>query len=118
MRADRDRLADVLEAVERIERHTSTGREAFDTDELVQVWVVRHLQIIGEAVGHLSEDVRARYPAVPWRSIIGMRHVLVHGYFEVDLDLIWLVIENELDRLKSTIRSALVDSTAQGDQPR
>jgi uncharacterized protein with HEPN domain len=47
-----------------------------------------------------------------------MRHVLVHGYFEVDLDLIWLVIENELDRLKSTIRSALVDSTAQGDQPR
>ena len=76
MRADRDRLADVLEAIERIERHTSTGREAFDTDELVQVWVVRHLQIIGEAVGHLSEDVRARYPDVPWRSIIGMRHVL------------------------------------------
>jgi uncharacterized protein with HEPN domain len=47
-----------------------------------------------------------------------MRHVLVHGYFEVDLDLIWLVVENELDRLKSTIRSALADSTAQGGQPR
>ena len=74
--------------------------------------MVRHLQIIGEAVGHLSEDARARYPDVPWRSIIGMRHVLVHGYFEVDLDLIWLVIENELDRLKSTIRSALVDSSS------
>ena len=80
--------------------------------------MVRHLQIIGEAVGHLSEDVRARYPDVPWRSIIGMRHVLVHEYFEVDLDLIWLVVENELDRLKSTIRSALADSTAQGGQPR
>ena len=80
--------------------------------------MVRHLQIIGEAVGHLSEDVRARYPDVPWRSIIGMRHVLVHGFLEVDLDLIWLVVENELDRLKSTIRSALADSTAQGDQPR
>jgi uncharacterized protein with HEPN domain len=47
-----------------------------------------------------------------------MRHVLVHGYFEVDLDLIWLVVENELDRLKPTIRSALADSTAQGGQPR
>lgn len=57
MRADRDRLADVLEAIERIERHTSTGREAFATDELIQVWVVRHLQIIGEAAGHLSEDL-------------------------------------------------------------
>ena len=50
MRADLDRLADVLEAIERIERHTSAGRGAFDTDELVQVWVVRHLQIIGDAV--------------------------------------------------------------------
>lgn len=55
MRADRDRLADVLEAIERIERHTSAGREVFNADELVQVWVVRHLQIIGEAVGHLDK---------------------------------------------------------------
>ncbi len=46
-----------------------------------------------------------------------MRHVLVHGYFEVDLDLIWLVVENELDRLKATIKSALADSPVRGDQP-
>ncbi len=60
---------DVLEAIERIQRHQNPGREVFDTDELVQVWMVRHLQIIGEAVSHM-----------PWRSIIGMRHILVHGY--------------------------------------
>ncbi|MCA1604344.1 MAG: DUF86 domain-containing protein, partial [Acidobacteria bacterium] len=56
MRADHDRLADVLEAISRIERHTAAGRAAFDADELVQVWVVRHLQIIGEAVAHLSDE--------------------------------------------------------------
>lgn len=117
MRADRDRLADVLEAIERIERHTSAGREVFDADELVQVWVVRHLQIIGEAVNHLSQELQTRYPDVPWRSIIGMRHVLVHGYFEVDLDLVWLVVENELDKLKLMVRSAMTDLTMQNDQP-
>lgn len=115
MRADRDRLADVLQAIERIERHTIAGRTVFDTDELIQVWVVRHLQIIGEAASHLSEDLQARYPDIPWRSIIGMRHVLVHGYFEVDLDLVWLVVENELDKLKSTISSAMADLAMQGD---
>lgn len=89
MRSDRDRLTDVLESIERIERHTSAGRQVFDTDELIQVWVVRHLQIIGEAVSHLSEDLLIRFADVPWRSIIGMRHILVHGYFDVDLDLVW-----------------------------
>lgn len=118
MRADRDRLADVREAIERIERHTAAaGRAAFDNDELIQVWVVRHLQIIGEAVAHLSEDLRGRYPDVPWRSIIGMRHVLVHGYFEVDLDLVWSVVENELDKLKSTINSAMIDPSVRGHRP-
>lgn len=57
----------------------------FDDDELVQVWVVRHLQIIGEAAGRLSDNMRRQQPDVPWRKIIRMRSVLVHGYFEVDL---------------------------------
>ncbi|MGH3930202.1 MAG: HepT-like ribonuclease domain-containing protein [Pseudonocardiaceae bacterium] len=108
----------MLEAIERIQRHQNPGREVFDTDELVQVWMVRHLQIIGEAVSHLSEDLRARYPDIPWRSIIGMRHILVHGYFEVDLDLVWQVVENELDKLKATITSALTDPATRSDQSR
>jgi uncharacterized protein with HEPN domain len=96
-------VRDILEAVERIERHARRGRAAFDTDELIQVWMVRHLQIIGEAASRLSQDARDQHPAVPWRKIIGMRHILVHGYFEVDLDLVWSVVDRELTPLRDAI---------------
>jgi uncharacterized protein with HEPN domain len=103
VRSDLDRVRDILEAIERIERHTGAGREAFDNDELIQVWVVRHLQIIGGAASRLSQDARDQHPAVPWRKIIGMRHILVHGYFEVDLNLVWSVVDHELTALRSAI---------------
>jgi uncharacterized protein with HEPN domain len=107
VRGDSDRLLDILEAIERIQRHTTAGRAAFEHNELIQVWVVQHLQIIGEAAGRLSNDLRVRHPEIPWRSIIGMRNVLVHGYFEVDLDLVWSVVEYELDKLKIATESAI-----------
>ncbi|MGH3799958.1 MAG: HepT-like ribonuclease domain-containing protein [Pseudonocardiaceae bacterium] len=65
--------------------------------------MVRHLQIIGEAASRLSDDARSRRPDIPWRKIIGLRHVLVHGYFDVDLDLVWSVVEHELAALRSAI---------------
>ncbi len=70
--------------------------------------MVRHLQIIGEAASRLSDDARSRQPDMPWRKIIGMRHVLVHGYFDVDLDLVWSVVEHELAALRSVI-AVMVD---------
>ena len=103
MRSDPDRVRDILEAIERIERHAGRGRAAFDSDELLQVWMVRHLQIIGEAASRLSQNARDQHPAVPWREIIGMRHILVHGYFEVDLDLVWSVVDRELTALRDAI---------------
>lgn len=109
-------MQDILEAIERVERHTAAGRAAFDADELIQVWVVRHLQIIGEAASRLSEDARSRQPDIPWRKIIGMRHVLVHGYFEVDLDLVWSVVEHELAALRSAI-ALMVDRPGLDSRP-
>ena len=79
MRSDQERLADILEAIEKIERYASRGRQAFDNDELFQVWVVRHLQILGEAASRVSPETQTRYPEIPWGKMIGMRHVLVHG---------------------------------------
>ena len=79
MRDPTERLRDILEAIAAIEGHLSDGREAFERDELLQAWFVRHLQIIGEAARGVPDDVRALAPEIEWSRIIGMRNVLVHG---------------------------------------
>ena len=107
MRRDLYRLHDVLEAIEAIQRHTARGREAFDRDELVRTWCLKHVEIIGEAVSRLSEDLRSRYTTVPWRAIIGMRNSLIHGYFDVDWDALWAVVENDLGALRSAVEAIL-----------
>ena len=80
--------AHALAAIEHIERYAARGRHAFETDELIQSWIVRHLQIIGEAARALPEAVREQAPAVPWSRIIGMRHILVHDYFGIDTAIV------------------------------
>ena len=72
MRDDRDRLLDVLEAITRIRRHTTGGRSSLD-DELIETWVLHNLQIMGEAVRGLSEQLRSVHPEVSWTKIVGMR---------------------------------------------
>ena len=107
MRDPRERLRDVLEAIERIERYAARGRDAFEADELIQSWVVRHLQIIGEAVRTLPGDVRDRAPDVPWSKIIGMRHILVHDYFEIDAGAVWEAVERDIPELERHIEELL-----------
>ena len=107
MRDDRGRLLDILEAVEKIQQRASAGREAYLQDELLQVWMVHHLQIIGEAAGGLSQALRDRHGAVPWPDIISMRNVLVHQYFGIDLEQVWDTVMTDLPRLKRDIASIL-----------
>lgn len=84
MRDPRERLLDIREAIQRIEKYASQGRAAFDENELIQNWILRHLQIIGEAVRSLPDDFKKRYPDVPWAKILGMSNILVHNYFGID----------------------------------
>jgi uncharacterized protein with HEPN domain len=112
LRSDEERLRDISEAIERIERYTKAGRSTFDRDELIQSWVVHHLQIIGEAARRLSQDWKASHPEVPWHAIVGMRHILVHSYFEIDLDAVWSTVENNLLQLKTVVSDALDGSAA------
>ena len=103
MRSDRRRVEDILEAIERIEKYTVHGRTAFDADELIQNWVVRHLQVIGEAARALTPEFRAQHPEIPWTEVIGMRTILVHRYFDIDPEVVWAVVERDLPRLKAQL---------------
>lgn len=107
MRDPKERIRDILDAIEHIERYSVHGRARFENDELIQSWFTRHLQIIGEAARLIPEDVRMRAPEVPWSKMIGMRHILVHDYFRIDTEIVWQVVANDLPRLKSYLQGLL-----------
>ncbi len=109
MRKDRYRLEDILEAIDNITRRTEGGKEAFLDDEMVQTWVIHHLQIIGEAARCLSESVRAKRPDIPWPQIIAFRNILIHEYFGVVYEEIWEVVENQLTSLRASISDLLFE---------
>ena len=107
MRGERERLLDILEAIERIEKYAEEGKDAFEEDELIQTWIVHHMTIIGEACRTLSGDFQARYANVPWADIVGMRNILVHHYFGIDTEAVWSVVERDIPELKLNIQAIL-----------
>ncbi len=107
MRDPKERLRDIMDAIAAIERYRDRGKRAFEEDELLQGWFLRHLQIIGEAVRALPEDVCALAPDIPWQKITGMRNVLVHGYFEIDTDLVWDAATRDVPALKPAVERLL-----------
>lgn len=108
MRHDEDRLRDIIEAIDAIQRRVPpTAREAFDADEMVRVWCLHHLTIVGEATARLSHEFRDRHPSCPWRQIIGMRNAIVHGYFGVSWDEVWNAVAHDLGPLRSAVESVL-----------
>ena len=103
MRTDADRAGDILQAITRIRSRTKTDKAAFMADEMLQVWVVHHVEIIGEAVKGLSEPFRAARPEVQWQLIGSMRDRLVHNYWTVDLELVWEVVAKDLAKLEEAV---------------
>ena len=107
MRDLRDRLQDILDAIGQIEIEQAKGRDAFDGSALIQVWMVHHLMIIGEAVRGIDPAIRQRYPSVPWRQIAGMRNILVHDYFRINHEIVWETVEKHVPSLKSEVERIL-----------
>jgi len=100
-------LRDILRAVSAIERYTEAGKEAFFANEMIQDAVVRRLEIMGEAARNVSPALREAERAVPWKLMIGTRDNLIHGYFKVDLDVAWAIVEHDLAPLKREIARIL-----------
>ena len=101
---DIERLRHILEAISNIE----TASDGITKDELEKNFILRHaltwnVMIIGEAANKITKEFCAEHPVTPWRSIAGMRHVLVHDYYKIDVDELWDVITADLPDLKSQI---------------
>ncbi len=107
MRSVELRLRDIAAAIDNIQRHVPVTRSAFDSNELIQVWIVHHCAIIGEACAAIPDDFRSAHPEVPWPSIIGMRNKLVHHYFGIDKDVVWNTVVADLPALKQQVANVL-----------
>jgi uncharacterized protein with HEPN domain len=108
---DRDEkvyLQHILDAIDRIDQYLDRVDEVeFYRLNLVQDGVIRQLEIIGEAVKHLTDQFRARYPHVPWQDIAGTRDKLIHDYFGVDVEKVWVMVQDDIPGLKAEIKEIL-----------
>jgi uncharacterized protein with HEPN domain len=94
-------------AVKAIEFTQGRQRSDIDTDELLGLAVVRLIEIIGEAAKNVERATRESAPLVPWRAIAGTRDRLAHGYFDVDLDIVWQIIHKDLPALVEQLETLL-----------
>lgn len=104
-------LDDILESIELIQKYTAeVSEEKFRKSVDIQDAVIRRLEIIGEAVKHIPDEMRKKYPDIPWKKIAGARDIFVHEYFGVRLDRVWGTITNDLLPLKKQVEKLLSSS--------
>jgi uncharacterized protein with HEPN domain len=98
----------MLEAAKEIESFT-TGkiRAHLDLDRKLSLSIIRLLEIIGEAAGRVSSDMRQKYSFLPWDAVIGMRNRLIHAYFDVDLDIVWETVKRDIPSLISHLETII-----------
>lgn len=102
---DKERLGHILERIDYIEKALAgKSREQFEEDFILHTAVVKWFEVIGEASYQLSSAFKKANPIIEWRSIEGLRHVLVHEYFGVDLYKLWELYTTQLPQLKDTIK--------------
>ena len=102
---------DILNAIEKIERYVLLKEKEDYDEELVEDAILRNLEIIGEAIKNIPNDIKNNYPEVEWRNISGLRDILIHSYFNLDGVILSDVVENKIPELKIQIEYIIEDLT-------
>lgn len=101
-------LRDIRDACEKIVRFTAgVSAEEFEKDDLRLDAVLRNLEVIGEASKQVPPEIRDRFPAIPWRKMAGLRDVVIHHYFGIDIQIIWDIVRHRVPSILAAL--------AQGD---
>ena len=96
-------------AVEALAYVQTKSREDLDRDRLLSLALVQLLQILGEAAARVPADTRGKLASIPWPSVVGLRNQLIHGYDEINLDIVWQILKTDLPPLVSSLREHLKD---------
>jgi uncharacterized protein with HEPN domain len=105
---DNERLLHKLEAIDNIfEFVNGKSFEVYKKDKILRFAIIKNLKIIGEAAYLLTKDFKNKHDSIEWGDIIGMRHILVHGYYQIKDEIIWATIETELEPLKVKLQKLL-----------
>ncbi|MBN2412637.1 DUF86 domain-containing protein [candidate division KSB1 bacterium] len=101
-------LRHILDAILRIKEYLQgINEEEFNSNYLVQDGVIRQLEIVGEAAKHISQKIRRDHGYVPWKDMAGMRDKLIHNYFGLDVEQVWLTAKNDIPFLQTKIEKVL-----------
>jgi|SRR3990172_1225537 len=101
-------LEDILDAIRKIEKYTKDLRlNEFKENELALDGVERNLEIIGEAVKRIPDSIKSKKTGIEWKKIAGLRDILIHGYFGIDVEIIWDIIKNKIPALKEKVAEIL-----------
>lgn len=111
-RRDASFLNDILAATGKIDTIVSgKSEESFCADEISQAAVLHHLTVIGEAVNRLTPALKENHPEIPWHQIAGLRHRIVHAYFDLDWQILWVAATEDVRQLRSQIAAILASES-------
>ena len=96
-----------MQPIRRCTFTANRSREDLNNDEMLAISLVHLLEIVGEAANGVSDDFRKQYPYIPWRKMIGLRNRLIHGYFDINLDIVWDTVLKDLPPLVADLEKII-----------